>query len=354
VPRLSNHPTKTNEQKDAEADVDSFRKDLGPFVVATEMTRMAMVFTDAKEPNNPIIFANESFLKLTGYQRQDVLGHAFNSLLAPGVTPGSLNQVEAAFYGESDSDPEIHYRRKDGSEFWASIFVSPVRDETGRVVQHFISLVDLTRYKHEQAQSKMLIDELNHRVKNTLSTVQSIAWQALRNSSDPEVVRESIESRLFALSCSHDLLTRESWGGAGLLDLVNEALKPFGVSNGRAGRIEIGGENIRVSPKAALALGIAFHELATNALKYGALSNASGSIEIKWSIEPHTEGDRLVLHWQEKDGPSVTPPPRKGFGSRVLERGLVLELDARVALEYRPGGVVCAIDMPAPKAVSDA
>ena len=144
MPRLSNHLTKTNEQEAAEADVDSFRKDLGPFVVATEMTRMAMVFTDAKEPTYPIIFANDSFLTLTGYQTQDVLGHAFNSLLAPGVTPESLKQVEAAFDCESDSDPEIHYRRKDGSEFWASIFVSPVRDETGRVVQHFISLVDLT------------------------------------------------------------------------------------------------------------------------------------------------------------------------------------------------------------------
>lgn len=352
--RLSTPLTKSDEQKGAEANVESFRKDLGPFVVATEMTRMAMVFTDAKEPDYPIIFANDSFLTLTGYQREDVLGRAFNSLLASCVTPESLKQVEAAFEGKSDIDPEVHYRRRDGSEFWVSIFISPVRDETGRVVQHFISLVDLTRYKREQAQAKMLIDELNHRVKNTLATVQSIAWQALRNSSDPEVIRESIESRLFALSCSHDLLSRESWGGAGLLDLVNEALKPFSVSKGRAGRIEISGDNIRVSPKTALALGIALHELATNAMKYGALSDALGSIEIKWAIEPHTEGDRLVVHWQEKNGPPVTPPTRKGFGSRVLERGLVHEVGALVSLEYRPGGVVCTIDMPAPKAASDA
>jgi len=200
----------------------------------------------------------------------------------------------------------------------------------------------------------MLIDELNHRVKNTLATVQSIAWQALRNSSDPAVIRESIESRLFALSCSHDLLTRESWGGAGLLDLVNETLKPFGISNGRAGRIEISGDNIRVPPKAALALSIAINELATNAMKYGAFSNTVGSIEINWAVQPRSEGERLVLHWQEKGGPPVTPPTRKGFGSRVIETGLVHELDARVTLEYRPNGVACAIDMPAPKPASDA
>ena len=345
--------SKTEEQEDAEANVDAVRKDLGPFVVAAEMTRMAMVFTDAKEPTYPIIFANDSFLKLTGYRREDLLGHPFNSLMALGVAPESLAQVEQAFEGKSDIDPEIHYRRKDGSEFWASVFVSPVRNETGNVVQHFISLVDLTRYKREQAQSKILIDELNHRVKNTLSTVQSIAWQALRNSSDPEVIRESIESRLFALSCSHDLLTREHWRGAGLMDLVIEALKPFGVSNGRASRMQVTGENIRIPPKAALALGIAVHELATNAVKYGAFSNALGSIEIGWAVEPHPAGARLVLRWREKDGPPVAPPTRKGFGSRVIERGLMHELDARVTLEYRPSGVVCTIDMPAPELTSN-
>ena len=167
MPEIKN---KSDEQVEAEADVDSFRKDLGPFVVAAEMTRMAMVFTDAKERAYPIVFANDSFLKLTGYQRQDVLGKPFKSLMAVGVTAETLAQVEDAFEGRSDIDPEIHYRRKDGSEFWASVFISAVRDEAGAVVQHFISLVDLTRYKQEQAQSKMLIDELNHRVKNTFNS----------------------------------------------------------------------------------------------------------------------------------------------------------------------------------------
>ena len=194
----------------------------------------------------------------------------------------------------------------------------------------------------------MLIDELNHRVKNTLSTVQSIVWQALRTTSDPKVIREAIESRLFALSRSHDLLTRENWEGAGLLDLLNEALEPFGVADGRAERIVITGENIRLPAKTALALGIAFHELATNAVKYGAFSNETGSILIAWTIEPTPEGDRLLLHWQEKDGPPVTPPSQKGFGSRVIERGLAHELEGTVHLDYRADGVVCTINIPAP------
>ena len=270
MPEITN---KSEEQKDAEAEVESFRKDLGPFVVAAETTRMAMVFTDAKEPGHPIIFANDSFLSLIGYDRNEVLGHRFSFLMARGADPKALAQVETAFEGTTDHGSEIRYRRKDGSMFWAAIFISPVLDESGEVVQHFASFVDLTRQKQEQAQSTMMIDELNHRVKNTLATVQSIVWQALRQASDPKVTREAIESRLFALSRSHDLLTRENWDGAGLLDLVNEAMAPFGVANGRTERFVITGKNIQLPPNVTLALGIAFHELATNAVKYGAFSN---------------------------------------------------------------------------------
>ena len=151
-----------------------------------------------------------------------------------------------------------------------------------------------------------------------------------------------------ALSRSHDLLTRENWDGAGLLDLVNEAMAPFGVANGRTERFVIAGKNIRLLPNVTLALGIAFHELATNAVKYGAFSNEAGSILLAWTIEPRPEGDRLILRWQEKDGPPVTPPTRKGFGSRVIERGLPHELEGTVNLDYQVDGVVCTINIPAP------
>jgi PAS domain S-box-containing protein len=338
---------KSDGQRVAEAEVEGFRKDLGPFVVAAETTRMAMVFTDAKEPDNPIIFVNDAFLGLTGYAREEVLGQSFNFLMARGTDPDSLARIEAAF-GGAIGGSEIFYRRKDGSHFWSAIHISPVRNESGNIVQHFASFVDLTDHKQEQVQSRMLIDELNHRVKNTLATVQSIVWQALRNTSDPAIIRESIESRLFALSRSHDLLTLENWEGAGLLDLIKAALEPFGVANGRSEHFIITGKNIRVSPKVALALGIAFHELATNAVKYGAFSNKAGSIQISWTTEPSSEGNRLLLRWQEKDGPPVTPPSRKGFGTRVIERGLAHELDGTVDLDYRKEGFVCTINFPAP------
>jgi len=343
---------KDKEQKAAEAEVAEFKQDLGPFVVAAETTRMPMVFTDAKEADNPIIFANDAFLKLTGYDRDEVLAQSFNFLLPSGTDQSDLDQILAAFAGK-DEDPEIRYHRKDGGEFWATIFIHSVKDEGGKVVQHFISLVDTTHHQRARENAAMLIDELNHRVKNTLATVQSIVTQAVRNNSDPQIVRESIETRLAALSRSHDLLAREKWDGAGLRDLVREALAPFSVTEGRAERFTIEGENIRLSPKAALALGIAFNELATNAVKYGAFSNEAGTISVKWTIESKPDGRWLRLHWRETDGPAVTPPTRKGFGSRVIEQGLPHELNGTVAIEYAPGGIVCTIDVPAPRAILD-
>lgn len=296
--------SRQDEQEAAEAEVEEFRDDLGPFVVAVEETRMAMIFTDAKVPENPIIFANDSFLKLTKYSREEVLGQSFNFLMARGTDEEALKRIESEFHadsghGDTSCGSEIRYRRKDGSEFWASLLISPVRDESGDIVQHFASFTDLTRHKDEQAQSRMLIDELNHRVKNTLATVQSIVSQALRNATDPAAIKEAIESRLFALSRSHDLLTRENWESAGLHDVIDAALEPFGIANGRAERFEIEGDNVRFAPKAALALGIAFHELATNAVKYGAFSNDEGCIRVVWTIED----GRLILHWREEDGP---------------------------------------------------
>ena len=350
---MSEITKKSDEQKDAEAGVESFRKDLGPFVVAAETTRMAMLFTDATEPDNPIIFANDSFLSLTGYNREEVLGKSLNFLMANGSDAEALTRIKAEFEGSSSSGTEVLYRRKDGSEFWAALFVSPVRDAGGDVVQYFASLIDLSKHKEDEVRSRMLIDELNHRVKNTLSTVQSIVWQTLRTTTDPKAIRQSIESRLFALSRSHDLLTREKWESAGLLDIAHDAMEPFGVSGGRADRIVITGENIRFPPKAALALGIAFNELATNAVKYGALSNAVGSILIGWTMETAPAGKRVLLNWTEKGGPQVTPPAHRGFGSRVLERGLTHELEGTVHLDYRPDGLVCTMDIPLPKGTRD-
>lgn len=337
---------KSESQRSAEADVREFQHALGPFVVAAETTRMAMVFTDATDPENPIIFANDSFLALTGYELREVLGKSFRFFLAHVADPESAATIDAEFSGKSESGCELRYRRKDGGESWVRLFISPVRDEHGKIVQYFVSFVDLSRWKDEQARSRVLIDELNHRVKNMLSVVQSIVWQALRSTPDPKVALQAIESRLFALSRSHDLLTRENWKSAGLRQVIGEAMRPFIGTD--PDRIGLTGEDVRFPPRAALALSVVFNELATNASKYGALSNADGKVRIAWKTHEAPGGRRLFLEWEETGGPPVKPPSHKGFGSTVIQRGLESELQADVRVDYRPQGLVCTIDAPAP------
>jgi two-component sensor histidine kinase len=167
------------------------------------------------------------------------------------------------------------------------------------------------------------------------------------------MIQEAIESRLFALSRSHDLLTQESWSGAGLLALVTKALEPFGVGAGGSNRFVIKGNDIRLSPKVTLALGIAFHELAANATTHGALSNGQGSVLIQWAVENGPEGSLLVLRWLEQGGPPVTVPSRKGFGALILERGLAHELGGTVHLDYRTDGLVCTMEIAAPDGARD-
>lgn len=335
------------EQTAAVAEVDKFADKLGPFVLAAQKTRMAMIFTDAKVDENPIVFANEAFHKLTGFDEAEVLGTDFYELIARGVGSESVTEIKTAFAGTADSEPEISFKRDDGTVFCAALFISPVTDDDGVVVQHFMSLVDHTSDREKQAHCEMLIDELNHRVKNTLATVQSITRQALRGATDLAVIRETIESRIFALSRSHDLLSHQNWEGANLRDIFDAALEPFRAADGLAARFRIAGPDVRLPPKATLALGIAFHELATNAVKYGALSNDAGIVAADWSINAATGGDQLNIRWHESGGPPVTPPDHKGFGSQVLERGLSHELGGTVSLEYRREGVACLIDLPA-------
>lgn len=349
---MSDKAPKDQEQKGAEAEVEEFKQELGPFVTATETTRMPMAFTDARKADNPIIFANDAFLKLTGYDRDEVLAQSFNFILA-GASEKTLHKVEAAFANPSEAEPEIHYRRKDGSECWATLFVAPVRDERGEIKQHFLSLIDTTPYKVAEQHAGLLIDELKHRVKNTLATVQSIVSQAVRSSKDPETVRESIETRIAALARAHDLLGREQWDGAGLGDVVREILAPYREAEGRSDRFTVDGENVRLSPRATLSLGLAFNELAANAVKHGAFSNETGKVLIEWTMEDQPDGQWLCLHWRESGGPTVAMPKRKGFGSRLIEQGLASELEGKIKLEYRPEGVVCMIFVPAPRAVLD-
>ncbi len=248
--------------------------------------------------------------------------------------------MEAAIQDGSDYDIEYRVIWPDGQERWVH-----ARGRADAIVQGGsakrmagISL-DITERRRAEARQQLMLNELNHRVKNTLATVQSIAFQTLQTARTPAEFREAFEARLLALSETHNLLTRENWEGASLRAVVDSELEALG----GAGRTVVeSGPDVHLSPKATVAVGMGIHELATNAVKYGALSVPRGLVTVRWRVSDGI----LALDWTESDGPRVEAPQRRGFGSRLLEKGLAAELGGSVELMYREQGLTCAMRLP--------
>jgi two-component sensor histidine kinase len=193
-------------------------------------------------------------------------------------------------------------------------------------------------------QRDLLIEELNHRVKNTLATVQSIASNTLRTASTMDHASSAIERRLIALSQVHNVLTDQSWAAVDLHDIVAQVVQPY--RNRGETRIVVRGPPVMIPPRIALALSMALHELATNAVKYGALSDDGGRVTVRWELNEANAISRLHLMWEEAEGPPVQKPDRRGFGTRLIERSLTHDLDADVRIEFASTGVVCSVDAP--------
>jgi PAS domain S-box-containing protein len=240
---------------------------------------------------------------------------------------------------------EHRIRSKEGEYRWFLVRAEPYRDpRSGEIVRWFGVSIDIHDRRIAEEHQQLLINELNHRVKNTLATVQSVASQTLRNAGSTDQAKEALEARLFALSRAHDVLTRENWESADLYDIVEQAVAPY--SSRGEDRLHLEGARVRVPPRMALALAMALQELATNAVKYGALSNETGRIRIAWSVQPAETGPRLHLRWEETGGPAVRPPSRRGFGSRLIERSLSQDLDGTAEIAFPVTGVVCIVDAP--------
>ena len=201
---------------------------------------------------------------------------------------------------------------------------------------------DISAYVRARQQRELLINELNHRVKNTLATVQSVAAQTLKGNTVPVTVKSALESRLLSMAGAHDVLTQQNWEGADLRNIVEKALSPFMAPRRD---FDVDGPDIRLLPKSALAVAMAVHELATNAAKYGALSNGSGRISVQWAVAEQ-DAPHLQIVWTETGGPKVAAPTSKGFGSRLIERGLAGQLGGEAVIDYRESGVVCRIMAP--------
>ena len=286
---------------------------------------------------------------LMGWSEEEVLGQHANLIFTPEDDRQAIAETEMRLsVTEGGAEDDRWHLKSDGTRFWANGQMMPLRDDDGGLIGFLKILRDRTAEKRAGERQQLLVHELNHRVKNTLATVQAFTTQTLRAAGSMNEAREAITARLIALSKAHDVLTAENWAGADLAEIVSDALRLHG---GDGQRCRWQGNPIRVLPRTAVALAMMLHELATNAIKYGALSNATGCVQVTWRIIdegglPPEARLRLALRWQERGGPPVTPPVRQGFGSRLIERGLAGELGGEVRMRYEPAGVICDVDVP--------
>lgn len=463
-----------------------------PFAAAVRATRMPMLITDPNQPDNPIVFMNDAFGKLTGYERKDILGQNCRFLQGPGTNRDDVTRIRNAIARREPIEIDLLNYRKDGTSFWNRLLISPVFDGSGKLNYFFASqfdvspdrrrvselqmsqgeleaeierrmldltasegrlrfilqaaqmgiwnfdldtrmlvasartkaifgheagdiftydaliaalaeddrarwtatieeavrsgtefvidcrlttpareerwvemrgqvnrdatdspfsmigvALDVTERKNAEEHRKLLSRELNHRVKNSLATAQAVFAQSLRSATTVQQASESALGRMQALSNAQDLLTQEGWSSATIRDVVERAIAPF-----TSDRVRVAGPRVLLGARAVSTLSMALHELATNAVKYGALSNKSGSVTIAWAIEGQ-EAPIFRFHWSEMDGPPVTPPSRRGFGSRLIENTVGIELNGEAVIDYRPEGVKYEIIAPLSDLVRD-
>ncbi|WP_246659077.1 HWE histidine kinase domain-containing protein [Rhizobium sp. FY34] len=288
-----------------------------------------------------VMIYNDAYSAFAGFRHPQLLGANVREGW-PEVADFNDHVMKVGLAGNTlaYSDQELTlYRKGTPEQVWMDLYYSPVPDETGKAAGVIAMVVETTERVRAEKHQKMLINELNHRVKNTLASIQAIVSQTLRGVDTKEEASAAISQRIMALSRAHDVLTDENWDGADLHTMAQYALDAFQPAGREA--ISIEGPKIRVGPHAALSIALALHELATNASKYGALSTRTGTVAISWSIEPsQTDDDEVFkLSWEEQGGPLVRQPDRRGFGTRLILGVLPQELRGTAEIDYQPQGL---------------
>jgi PAS domain S-box-containing protein len=293
-------------------------------------------------PDHVFVMANRAYFELVG--GRDVVGKPVLEAVPEVADQGFIDVLDGVYRtGEPfvGSVTSVRLLRGDGKqdERFLDFIFQPVLSD-GEIAGIFIQGHDVTDRMRFERHQQLLVGELNHRVKNTLAIVQSLTHQSFHSSVPAAEAIHRFEGRLEALASAHNLLTRKNWDSATIAEVAQAALAAFGSE----GRVDIDGPDVRVSPPTAVSLALALHELATNAAKYGALSNHSGRVCVRWTV---ADG-RLRLEWREQGGPPVIAPDRRGFGTRMIQRTLASEFGGEVDLEFRPDGVACTVEAPLP------
>jgi PAS domain S-box-containing protein len=290
---------------------------------------------------------NEAICNITGQTRQALLSGRLYDRTHPDDKEGDRELFLRQVRGEIDGySIEKRYVRQDGEVRWIAVKSTSVRDAERRFLYGVRVVQDVTERRQADQGQQLLIDELNHRTKNTLTMVQSLFRQTARGQGASRELRDAFEGRLFALSKAHEQLTLGHWESAPLRDIIAAGIGPH--FNEQDNRIEMSGGVVVVTPKAALTLAMACHELTTNAVKYGALSVGSGKISIRWQKVASIPGAAplLQIEWRERGGPRVGPPVRRGFGSTFVEASIATDLRGSSKIAFEAEGVRCTMELP--------
>jgi PAS domain S-box-containing protein len=291
------------------------------------------------------LYVNEPHARLTGHTREELLGRHFAHATHKDDLSRDVELFERQVAGEFDIYTiEKKHVRIDGTTGWARVSSTAVRGINGEFLYAVRVIEDITERKQALRRQRLLVDELNHRVRNTLTTVQALAYQTFRQALPPEVARERFEARLMSLSRTHNLLNESHWQGAPLKDVLLLELEPYLAENRE--RFSANGPPIDLPPRMAVVLGMVFHELATNAVKHGSFSTPFGTLSVEWSVQTQASSRTLHLTWAEKAGAAVTEPQRKGFGSRLIESAVTRELGGRASVTYAAAGVIVELQVP--------
>ena len=303
----------------------------------------------AKDLDGRMVLANNALLDVLGKTWGEVVGRTDREFLTNQTQAETVMATDRRIMeaGQTEVCEDLLGTEGNQPRVWLST-KTPLCNADQQVIGLVGVSVEITERKQVEDRLRLMVDELNHRVKNTLATVQSIAMHTLRGTD--RAIRRTLEARFMALASAHDVLTRERWEGAGLIDVIAGALTPYGGMEG--GQFQVTGPPLRLQPRAAVALAMGLHELATNALKYGALS-VGGQVHIQWSIG-NGVSPRLHMIWSERDGPPVTPPVQRGFGINLIERSLAQDLGGTAVMTFAPKGISCAIDAPLAELVASA
>ncbi len=282
--------------------------------------------------------------KMFGYSADEIVGTSERIIFAEDADQEFEEKYQHLLHGEHVLRDTVR-RRKDGTLIDVAINAAPMRRPDGRIIGFSAILRDMREQKRVEKHLRVVMRELSHRTKNLLAVIMAMVRQTARSTKDVAALQSQLIERLQSLSASHDLLVAEDWAGASLEELIRAVLQPFVGSSAEA--LECSGPKVFVNATAAQNLGLALHELATNAAKYGALSTPAGRVRATWSFELDEEGQRrLVIDWSERGGPLVKQPESKGFGHVVIGRVAAQALSASVVYEFPAGGVHWSIAIP--------